>query len=309
MKCRLFAATFCAALALSAFAQLPVPGTVVPLWPHGTPEPAQTTASQANVATEKETLAAGYAMVRLSNVTQPAITLYPAPGAGNHAAALVFPGGGYKRLAMEIEGTQTCAWLNSIQVSCLIVTYRVPEDGVYPANPADLEDAQQAMRLARAHAADWHLDAEKIGIVGFSAGGNLGALLSTHADDEHVLSTPAKADVPTAHGKPLDARANFAVLVYPAYLAVAPDQRELQATYAPNKLTPPTFLIAAGDDKLYGRNAPVYYRALLDAGVPADLHMFATGGHGFGTYPPVTKPENNWTALATAWLRNLKVAP
>jgi len=273
----------------------------LPLWPHGTPEPPQTTAP------ETDSNSAHPHDIHYTNVTVPTLTVYPAHEHSIGTAALVFPGGGYSILAWNKEGTSTCEWLNSLGVTCLLVKYRVPqptgEAGRYPADFADLEDAQQAMRLARGHAREWHIDPGHIGVVGFSAGGNLAALLCNHPDDHHVETTPAAADVNTT----IDARANFAVLVYPAYLALDPDQTALNPVHTPNTFTPPTFLIAAENDKHFGKNSLVYYRALLDANVPAELHMFATGGHGFGIAPAGTPGQ--WTLLAAAWLRSLGMIP
>lgn len=306
MRIRLFAA----ALVLTLISGR-LPGqTVVQLWPNATPEPAQTTEPEADVTKPTDGFINGKRTARLANVTRPTMTIYP-PAAGvknTGAAALVFPGGGYVRLAWDGEGVATCEWLNSIGMTCLLVKYRVPEKGHYPENYADLEDAQQAMRLARTHAKEWKIDRQKIGVVGFSAGGNLAVLMSTHPDDTHVESTPAAADVDAK----MDARADFAVVVYPAYLVQTVDGKDapppltLDPVYAPNKLTPPTFLIAAENDKTYGKNTPVYYQALTAAGIPAEMHMYATGGHGFGIHPP-NAPEQNWTDLATVWLRSIKV--
>jgi acetyl esterase/lipase len=236
----------------------------------------------------------------------PTLTVYSPPTSVQNtgAAALVFPGGGYVRLSWDGEGIDTCNWLNSIGMTCILVKYRVPEKGHYPENFADIEDAQQAMRLTRAHATEWHIDPDKIGVMGFSAGGNLAALMSTHPDDHHVETTPAASDADSK----IDARANFAIVVYPAYLAIAPENKELDPVYTPNKLTPPTFLIQAENDKAYGKNAPIYYQALAAAGVPAELHMYATGGHGFGMHPP-NMPEEHWPDLATVWLRSIKMIP
>ena len=298
-------------LTLAAAAQKPL--TVLPLWPHALPEPVQTTAAEADVTKPTDALINGHRTARLTNVPHPTLTVY-APAHPNGAAALVFPGGGYVRLAWDGEGVDTCKWLVEINVTCVLVKYRVPYATHYPENVPDLEDAQQAMRLTRAHAADWHLDPHRIGVVGFSAGGNLAVRLSQHPDDHTVEVSPAAPDA----NKSIDARADFAVVVYPAYLLKPADPANatsppampltLLPEYAPNSFTPPTFIIAAGNDKNYGRNAPVYYQALAAAGVSADLHMYATGGHGFGIHPP-GMPEEHWTDLATAWLRTLKIIP
>lgn len=264
---------------------------VLPLWPHGTPEPPQTDAP------ESYAIIPPHHSKLLANVTVPTLSVYPPKLNNTGVAALVFPGGGYNHLAWQGEGINPCQWLNSIGITCVLVKYRIPEHPLYPDNPADLEDAQQAMRIARGHATKWHIDPNRIGVMGFSAGGNLAVLLSTHPDDRHVESTPAASEV----NPRIDARADFAIIAYPAYLAVQPDQTNLDPVYQPNKFTPPTFLIQAEDDKNYGKNAIVYYRALMDAGIPAELHYYATGGHGFGMHP-VGRPEENWSTLATQWL-------
>ena len=295
--------------------------TVLPLWPHGTPEPAQTTEAEKDVTKDSDNLINGHRSVRLTDVTVPTMTVYqPTAEKNTRTAALVFPGGGYARLAWTGEGTDTCDWLTSVGITCLLVKYRVPqpqgEAGHYPADFADLEDAQQAMRMARAHAGDWKIDPNHIGVIGFSAGANLAVLLSTHPDDHHVESTPAAHDIPgltsAASGITLtgiaDARPNFAIVVYPAYLATPPDNKILDPVYEPNQFTPPTFLIQAENDKSYGFNAPIYYQALAAAKVPSELHMYATGGHGFGIHPP-GMPEEHWTRIADIWLRTIGMLP
>ena len=277
---------------------------VVPLWPHATPEPAQTTEPEKDVTTPDMAFISGHRSARLTNVTQPTLTIYSPHEGNNGAAALVFPGGGYVRLAWDGEGLDTCRWLNSVGATCLLVKYRVPEKSHYPADFTDLEDAQQAMRLARAHAKDWHIDPNKIGVIGFSAGGHLAVVLSTHADDDHVASTPAAPEADTH----IDARANFAILGYPAYLALDPDKTKLDPTLVPNSLTPPTFIVQAQNDHIAIDSSLVYYRALTDAHIPAQLNIFPTGGHGFGLHP-VGKPEEHWTQLAATWLRSIGIIP
>ena len=280
----------------------------LPLWPHGTPEPPQTTSPETDTTKPSDNFISGHRVVRLTNVTVPTLTVYPPHGPNTGAAVLVFPGGGYRILVTDGEGTDACHWLNSIGLTCILVKYRVPqpngEPGHYPADPADLEDAQQAMRLTRAHAVEWHINPAHIGVMGFSAGANLAVLLSTHPNDDHVASTPAAADVNTA----FSARANFAIIVYPAYLAIPPENTTLNPTYTPNEFTPSTFLIQAENDRGYGKNALVYYAALMDAHIPAELHYYATGGHGFGMHPP-NAPEENWPRLATEWLRSINILP
>lgn len=301
------------ALALGPCLWFAAPGAlaqqvVLPLWPTGTPEPAQTSASETDVTTPTDSFINGHRSARITNVTRPTLTVYPPRGHNTGAAALIFPGGGYTRLAWTGEGTDTCDWLTSVGMTCVLVKYRVPqpagEAGHYPADPDDLEDAQQAMRLTRAHAAQWHIDPNRIGVVGFSAGGNLAVLLCTHPDDTHVESTPAASEVDAS----IKARPNFAIVVYPAYLAIPPAMTELNPAYTPDRFTPATFLIQAENDHSYGKNALVYYGALMDANVPAQLHYYATGGHGFGVHP-VGKPEENWTQLADAWMRDIHVLP
>jgi acetyl esterase/lipase len=299
-------ALFTPTLTPSAHAQ--AQQVTLPLWPHSAPEPPQTTGPETDTTTPTDGFISGHRVVRLTNVAIPTLTVYPPRNQNTGAAVLVFPGGAYRILVTDGEGTDACHWLNSIGITCILVKYRVPqpqgEPGHYPADPSDLEDAQQAMRLTRAHAEEWHINPAHIGVMGFSAGANLAVLLSTHPNDDHVQSTPAAPDV-DAH---LSARANFAILVYPAYLAVPPDNTTLNPVYAPNEFTPSTFLIQAENDRGYGKNALVYYGALMDAHIPAELHYYATGGHGFGMHPP-NAPEENWPRLATNWLRSINILP
>jgi len=278
---------------------------VLPLWPHGTPEPPQTTQPEKDVTTDQDALINGHRTARLTNVTEPSMTVFlPAHSEGVTAAALVFPGGGYRRLAWDGEGVDVCHWLNAINMACLLVKYRVPEEGRYPQNPADLQDAQQAMRIAREHAAEWNINPARIGVIGFSAGGHLAVALSNHFDDKSVESTPAAKDVDAS----ISARPEFAILGYPAYLSTGQGGMELDPNLTPNSRTPPTFMIQAENDKTYIDSSLVYFRALKDAGVPAELHLYATGGHGFGVRP-AGFPEEHWTHTATDWLRRIGMLP
>ena len=282
----------------------PAQQTVVPLWPDGAPEKPTVAGVETDTAKLDNDPINGHLAGRiLRYVSHPTITIFQpaasAPRSG--AAALVFPGGGYEILAWDLEGTAVCRWLQSIGVTCLLVKYRIPNRERYPENFGPLEDAQQAMRLARIHSREWNIDPARVGVVGFSAGAHLAVLLCTHPDDQHVESTFAVSEVDAK----VDARANFAILVYPAFLNLRSDEAVLDPTLIPNAFTPPTFLIQAEND-IYGKNAPLYYQALASAGIPAELHMYATGGHGFGAAPKGS-PEEHWTDMAALWLRSLGV--
>jgi acetyl esterase/lipase len=302
----LSAALFTPAFTSDAHAQ--APQVTLPLWPTGAPEPPQTTAPETDITKPTDHFISGHRTARLTNITIPNLTVFPPHGQNTGAAVLVFPGGGYQVLAWDGEGLDPCHWLNSIGITCILVKYRVPqplgEPGHYPADPSDLEDAQQAMRITRAHAADWHIDPTHIGVMGFSAGANLAVLLCTHPNDDHVESTPAASEV----NPRISARADFAIIVYPAYLVLPPDNTDLNSVYTPNEFTPATFLIQAENDRSYGKNALVYYGALMDAHIPAELHYYAIGGHGFGMHPP-NAPEEHWPKLADAWLRSINILP
>ena len=251
--------------------------TTLLLWPQGNPEPSKVVGAEAVTTTVTPS---GRAVVHLTNVSQPSLTVYaPAAGKNTGAAALVFPGGSYLRLSYTTEGTDICEWLNSIGMTCVLVKYRVPEDGHYPANVEDLEDAQQAMRITRAHAAEWGIDPKKVGVIGFSAGAHLAVVLSTHADFQGK-------DVAASASSAMDARPDFQMVIYPGWLngpAAKGTLGAVDAAVAPTASVPPTFLVQAENDyTAHVENVLVYFEALKNAKVPAELHVYTLGGHGFG---------------------------
>ena len=287
-----------ASLFCQAPAWQPAPGHLtLPLWPNAAPGASPNPAPEVDATTAKDNLIAGKPLVRLGNVSTPTLTLYQPQHNNTGAAVVVFPGGGYRILAIDLEGTEVCDWLNSAGIACILVKYRVPGSGPYPKSSAALQDAQRALGMVRSRAAEWRIDPHRIGVLGFSAGGHLAAALSTHFDRR--LYDPIDA----ADG--LSCRPDFAVIVYPGYLALA-DQN-----FAPNPdiqvtaQTPPTFIVQAEDDPVHVENAVVYFLALKKAKVPAELHVYAEGGHGYGlrrTALPVT----TWPQSVEAWLRTLK---
>jgi len=233
-----------------------------------------------DTTTAKDNLVAGKPVIRLGDVSDPTLTFYPAaPGENSGAGVVVFPGGGYNILALDLEGSEVCEWLNSIGVNAALVKYRVPAAPGASRYSAPLIDAQHALAALRSHAGEWHIDAHRIGVIGFSAGGHLAAMVSNS-----------------------DFRPDFTLLIYPAYLTAEGDLTVLAPELTVSADTPPTFLIQTEDDGVHVENSVVYYAALKKCKVPAEMHLFAAGGHGYGlrhTAEPVTQ----WPKLAEAWLR------
>lgn len=273
----------------------PGPGHVsLALWPHA---PANAS-PEVNATTLKDRLVAGKPVVRLTNVSNPTITLYESSRNKTGAAVVVFPGGSYRILAIDLEGTEVCDWLNSIGVTCVLLKYRVPDSGPYGKSPLALQDAQRALGIVRQHAVEWHIAPERIGVLGFSAGAHLAAALSTHFD-QRIYEAVDAADQ-------LSCRPDFALIVYPGYLASS------EQNFAPNPeihvtdRTPPSFIVQAEDDPVHVENATLYFLALKNAKVPAEMHVYAQGGHGYGlrrTELPITR----WPELAEAWMRTIGV--
>lgn len=233
---------------------------------------------------------------RLTNISRPNLTVFrPAKEIDTGAAVLICPGGGYHILAWDLEGEEVAAWLNSIGVTGIVLKYRVPRR---PDQPKDqppvgaLQDAQRALSLVRSKAEEWKLDPKRIGILGFSAGGHLSASASTNFD-RRAYETVDDVDR-------VSCRPDFAVLVYPAYL-VAKDRDELSPDIRVRKDCPPTFLAHAADDPIKPDNSLFMHLALRRAGVPSELHIYGSGGHGFGLRPS-DEPCASWPARCNDWL-------
>lgn len=304
------ALVLCAAFAassLSSFAQKPAwqpaPGHItLPLWPNGGPGAPADLPPEKDMTKPTDNLIAGRPLVRLGNVSKPTMTYY-APktaGGGPAPAVVVFPGGGYQILAIDLEGTEVCDWLNRIGVACLLVKYRVPNTGPYPKSAVALQDAQRALGMAREHAKEWNIDATKIGVLGFSAGAHLSAALSTHFEKRLYDKIDGADD--------LSCRPDFAFIIYPGYLALAEQNMADNPEIKPTAQTPQSFILQTEDDPVHVENATNYFLQLKAAKVPAELHVYAEGGHGYGlreTELPVT----HWTRLAEIWLRSINVLP
>ena len=277
----------------------PEPGHMtLTLWPNGAPDATRNPEPELDTTTTQDRLVAGKPVVRLGNVSSPTITVYSPAGANNGAAVVVFPGGAYHILAIDLEGTEVCTWLNSAGITCVLLKYRVPDSGPYPKSLAALQDAQRAVGLVRAHAIEWHIDPDRIGVLGFSAGAHLAASLSTHFDKRLYDAKDAFDQV--------SCRPDFAVIVYPGYLAISEQNYAPNPELHPTEKTPPSFIVQAEDDPVHVENATVYFQLLANAKVPAELHIYADGGHGYGLRNTAL-PVSDWPKLVETWLLTIKV--
>jgi acetyl esterase/lipase len=270
------------------------------IWP-GTPPGATTNLPpeiNMNAAGTKQV--AGRPYIRLGNISTPTITLFQPTGTSTGAAVVVFPGGGYQILSMDLEGTEVCDWLNSIGVTCVLLKYRVPDSGPYPKSAAALQDAQRTMGLVRQHAAEWGIDPHRVGVLGFSAGAYLSAAVS-NIYGKRVYDAIDAADQ-------LSCKPDFSVVIYPGYLALAEQNFAANPAIQPTADTPPTFILQAEDDPVHVENSLVYFLALKNAKVPAELHLYAQGGHGYGLRPR-DLPIMGWPTLVETWLHTIKVLP
>ena len=278
----------------------PVNRPTILVWPHGAPGAAATAPPEVDTTTAKDRLVGGRPVIRLGNVSSPTLTLYTPQEKNTGAAVVVFPGGGYQILAMDLEGTEVCDWLVSEGITCVLLKYRVPDTGPYPKSDATLQDAQRTMGLVREHAAEWQIDPHRVGVLGFSAGAHLAAALSTHYEQRLYTAIDA-ADQQSC-------RPDFAVIVYPGYLALAEKNFEANPDIHVTGETPPTFILQAEDDTVHVENAVVYFMALKNAKVPVELHIYAEGGHGYGlrrTELPIT----NWPQSVDIWLNTIHMIP
>jgi acetyl esterase/lipase len=283
-------------LALTAFAATALAADpAIPLWPKDVPGEQPLAAPERDTTKPTDGLVSGRAVIRLGNVSTPTLTVYRAhKDKANGAAVLVFPGGGYSILAMDLEGTEICEWLNTLGIAAVLVKYRVPVRPGQPRYAAPLQDAQRAIGMLRQRAADLGIDPKRIGVLGFSAGGHLAAAASTNfATRTYPVVDEADA---------ISSRPDFCVLIYPAYLTVKEQNDKVAPELTVTKDTPPTFLIQTEDDSVRVETSLFYYAALRNAGVKAEMHIYPNGGHGYGLRPS-SNPVSTWPARAADWLR------
>jgi acetyl esterase/lipase len=279
----------------------------IPIWPHGAPDMADNSQPAENVLTRQTPEAlAGRTSEAVFEVSAPTMTIFPPRGRSNGAAMIVFPGGGFRALAITLEGTEICDWLTARGITCVLLKYRVPGSNHYwndechchitPAIPRALQDAQRTIRLVRARARELNLNPDRIGVIGFSAGGYLVAQTSTIFEPTYQPADAVDA---------LSSRPDFAVALYPGHLCRSGGV--LDPTIHVTRRTPPTILLQAWDDPVDEIcNSTVYAHALANAGVPAEVHLFATGGHAFGLRR-TDQPVAAWPSLVESWLKGIGI--
>jgi acetyl esterase/lipase len=285
-RMRVLVVSFLCASARLAGAQnawQPSPGhTQIPIWPGKIPDamPVKEPEMSGTVVddkTGKPRLVGGKPWIYVNRVSRPTMTVYSPVGRNTGAAVVVFPGGGYNILAIDLEGTEICDWLTSKGITCVLLKYRVPclKTGPYRDCLTALQDAQRTIGLVRFNAAKWHIDPHKIGVIGFSAGGHMVVTTSTHFD-KRLYPVVDAADRESS-------RPDFAIALYPGHLAVRETKFALNPDIRVTSRTPPTFLLQAEDDPVDPvENTIVYHDALRKAGVPVEMHLYAKGGHAFG---------------------------
>jgi acetyl esterase/lipase len=285
--------------------------TQIPIWPEGKMPDALSDTKPESVKTMTN-LVAGKPWISITDVSQPTITIYSPKIKNTGAAVIVFPGGGFHGLAIDLEGTEICEWLASQGITGILLKYRVPNSGpnwnedcqchVQPYAPAALEDAQRAIGLVRLNAAKWHINPNKIGVIGFSAGGYMVADISTH------FKKRAYSPIDAADNE--SCRPDFAIALYPGHMKIDEfDKTKKEFALNPDiqftKESPPTFLLQAENDPVDTVDySLLYYIGLKNVGVPVEMHLYAEGGHAFGlrqTHFEIT----HWPTLVEKWLKSI----
>jgi acetyl esterase/lipase len=275
----------------------------IPIWPNRAPGMEDVSQPPENVLTRRtpEAIDGDFSQA-VFDVTEPTMTIFPARGENTGAAIIVFPGGGFQAVVVTLEGTEICNWVAARGITCILSKYRVPRSNHYwdealrravtPAVPRALQDAQRTVRLVRSRAQALRIDPNKIGVMGFSAGGYLVAQTSN-------IFEPSYAPVDEIDR--VSSRPDFAIAFFPGHICRRGGV--LDPGLRVTNRAPPTFLIAAWDDPTNEIcNSTLYARALDQAGVPAEVHLFSTGGHAFGLRRHHS-PDTVWPGLLETWLK------
>ncbi|MGC1276083.1 MAG: alpha/beta hydrolase [Planctomycetaceae bacterium] len=280
----------CLTVAVPAVAAEPV---VLKLWPDKPPGFQVESGPERDTSGPDSRDVAGRSVIRLGHVSTPQLHVFlPPEEKRNGTSVVICPGGGFHILAWDLEGTEVAQWLNSLGVTAAVLKYRVPTAGNDPKWLPPTQDAQRAVSLLRSQAPQWKLAPDRVGVMGFSAGGRTAAMAAVHADKRHY---DAVDDVDEQAAHP-----DFQLLIYPAYLV--DDEGELRSDVVVTKESPPAFLVHAYDDPVTPKNSVELFLALKNAGVPSELHVYDSGGHGYGLRP-TEKPITAWPKRCEEWMR------
>lgn len=281
--------SFCAGLLLTLYTVTGVaaePAEIV-LWPEGHPEPRVPADVPEKVELGKDGIARRY------NVSNPRLFVYPAGDNRSGAAAIVVPGGGFGVLADGHEGAEACEWLQKLGVTAFLLVHRCPTNKHTEANEGPVQDLQRAVEIVRKRAAEWHADPKKIGVLGFSAGGQVTLVAATNS-----RRIPGEAPANVSH------RPDFLLLAYPWKIYDEP-KKEIRADAPLDGPLPPTFIAQCADDKgSLAQGSTLLFLELVNRKIPAELHIYERGGHGFGMRPrPGATGPTDWPLRAADWLR------
>ena len=275
---------FCITVLFGVSSRLTAEPLVLDLWPDGVPLSGQKAEPSEEVRTNKN------GILRITNVTRPQMTVYR-PDDPNGAAVLVCPGGGYKILAYEHEGTDVCEFLTDHGVTAILLKYRVPS----PRERA-LQDAQRAIGMIHHHAEEWGVDSGRIGMLGFSAGGNLTVMTCLHGS-EHTSPMDEKLDVENS-------TPSFAIPVYPAYLVERGTEGPLLSDITVKDTSPPLCLVHAADDPWTASGSFLLAVEYKKHDIPCEVHVYAKGGHGFGMKKKGL-PVDAWPHRVIEWMDSM----
>ncbi len=268
----------------------------IKLWPTTPKLEKPLEGKEADITKPTDNQVADRAVIRLGNVGDPTVTFHPAdPSINTGTTVLVCPGGGYHILALDLEGTEVCDWLATLGVNSALLKYRVPRREGRDKHAAPLEDAQRAMSIIRSQSKELAIASDRIGVLGFSAGGHLATMLCTSGDKRSYESIDEIDKV--------SCRPNFGLLIYPGYLIDDKQRDKLSPEIAITSAMPPVFLTMAEDDPIDSENALRLAIALKQAKVPFSLHVFPTGGHGYGLRR-TNHLATHWPDQAGQWMKS-----
>lgn len=268
------------------------------VWPGKPPGETKELPPEADLTKPEDRLIAGRRIIKLGNVSTPQLTVYrPAKDKDTGAAIVICPGGGHSILAYDLEGTEVAEWLNEIGVTGIVLKYRVPGRDPEKRWFAAVQDAQRAMSLVRSKASEWGLDPKRLGLLGFSAGGQVAGMVSIL--DERQYEPLDEIDKITS-------RPDFSVLIYPGLMDER-GQAKLREEVKITKNSPPMFFAHAFDDGVSVFNTLLFATELKKVGVSAEVHVYATGGHGYGLRHVNGQPVTDWPKPCADWLKTMKV--